>query len=108
MARPTVPPTCWKNVRLLVAVPSRATGTPFWTIRVKTANVGPTPRPVTNIQPHRTGSGVVASRWLSMNSPIAMTVKAPKISMPIASVRLTIWPEATALMIRPPSKGRIW
>ena len=81
MARPTVPPTCWKNVRLLVAVPSRATGTPFWTIRVKTANVGPTPRPVTNIQPHRIGSGVFASRWLSMNSPIAMTVKAPKISI---------------------------
>ena len=50
MARPTVPPTCWKNVRLLVAVPSRSTGTLFWTMSVNTANVGPTPSPVTNIQ----------------------------------------------------------
>ena len=62
-----------------MAVPSRATGTPFWTIRVKTAKVGPTPSPVTNIQPHTTGSGVVASRWVSIHSPIAMSTRALKI-----------------------------
>ena len=49
MARPTVPPTCWKKVRLLLAAPRRATGTLFWTMRMNTANVGPTPTPVTNM-----------------------------------------------------------
>ena len=53
-----MPPTCWKKVRLLVAVPSRSTGTLFWTMSVNTANVGPTPRPVTNIHAHSTGIGV--------------------------------------------------
>ena len=80
IARPTVPPTCWKNVRLLVAVPSRLTGTLFWTISVKTANVGPTPRPVMNIQAHRTGIGVSACRCVSMNRPTAIVASAPNIS----------------------------
>ena len=60
MARPTVPPTCWKNVRLLLAAPSLATGTLFWTTRMNTANVGPTPMPVTSMYAHRTGMGVSA------------------------------------------------
>ncbi len=60
MARPTVPPTCWKKVRLLLAAPSRAMGTLFWTMRMNTANVGPTPMPVTNMYAHSTGTGVSA------------------------------------------------
>ena len=45
IVRPTVPPICWKNVRLLVATPIRSGETAFWTISVKTANDGPIPSP---------------------------------------------------------------
>ena len=41
IVRPTVPPICWKNVRLLVATPISSCGTEFWTISVNTANDGP-------------------------------------------------------------------
>ena len=40
--------------------PSRATGTLFWTMRMNTANVGPTPMPVTSMYAHNTGTGVSA------------------------------------------------
>ena len=93
---------------MLVAVPSRSTGTLFWTISVKTAKVGPTPSPVTNIQAHRTGIGVSTRRWESMNSPTAISPSAPTMRTRYRPVRLTIWPDATALMISPPSSGSIW
>ena len=47
IARPTDPPTCWKNVRLLVAAPIWRTGTLFWTTSAKTEKTGPIPSPVT-------------------------------------------------------------
>jgi hypothetical protein len=80
IASPIVPPTDWKNVRLLVAVPSRSTGTLFWTISVKTANDGPTPMPVMNIQSQTSGIGVSARRFVSSHSPAAIVTSATKIS----------------------------
>ena len=41
IARPTEPPTCWKNDRLLVAAPIWRTGTLFWTTSGKTEKTGP-------------------------------------------------------------------
>ena len=56
---PMVVPICRNSVRSLVAVPISWKSTEFWTMIVKTANVGPTPRPATNIQAHSTTSSVV-------------------------------------------------
>ena len=76
-ARPTLPPTCWNRVRLLVAVPICRSGTAPCTTSVKTEKIGPTPMPVTNIHDQRSGSGVSARRFDSRNSPIASTTDAP-------------------------------
>src|SRR5438128_8326542 len=62
IARPTLPPSCWNRVRLLVAVPICRGATAPCTTRVKIENIGPTPRPVMNIHDQRTGSGVSADR----------------------------------------------
>ena len=59
-ARATEPPIWRKNVRFEVATPSSWNGTAFWTTIVKTANVGPTPRPAMNIQSQTIGTGVSA------------------------------------------------
>ena len=48
-------------------------GTAFWTMSVKTANVGPTPRPAMNIQTHTIGIGVSARSWVIRDMPMAMT-----------------------------------
>ena len=56
MVSPIVPPICWKNVRLAVALPTCRGSTLFWTSAAKRANDGPTPSPVTTIQTHRIGS----------------------------------------------------
>ncbi len=80
MARATVPPICRKKVRLEVATPSMWNGTAFWTIRVKTAKVGPTPRPAMNIQSQTIGTGVSARSWVI--STVAMPIRtiAPTVS----------------------------
>ena len=80
IARPTVPPICWKNDRLLTAEPIWRTGTLFWTISGNTANVGPTPMPVTSIASHSSGSGVSARSWVSIASPTAVVTSAPNTS----------------------------
>ena len=49
-AMPIVVPICRNSVRSLVAAPRSWNGTAFWTTIVKTANVGPMPRPAMNIQ----------------------------------------------------------
>ena len=64
IARATVPPIWRKNVRLEVATPSWRNGTAFWTMIVKTENVGPTPRPAMNIQSHTIGIRVSAVSWV--------------------------------------------
>ena len=58
MASATEPPIWRKKVRFDVATPSFWNGTAFWTMIVKTANVGPMPRPAMNIQTQTMGSGV--------------------------------------------------
>ena len=78
MASPTVPPTCWKKVRLLVAVPNRSTGTLFCTISVKTANVGPTPSPVMSMASQSIGMGVSPFIVLSRYSPTELVISAMK------------------------------
>ena len=44
-----MPPTCWKNDRLLEAAPIWVTGTLFWTTIANTENIGPMPSPTRNI-----------------------------------------------------------
>ena len=80
IARPTIPPTCWKNETLLLAAPIWVTGTLLCTISGNAANIGPTPRPVTNIQAHRSGWGVSTRSWVSSASPTAVVTIAPNMS----------------------------
>jgi hypothetical protein len=80
MASPTEPPICRKNVRLDVATPSCWTGTAFWTTTVKTLNVGPIPRPRTNIQNQRDGSGVSDRSWVMRTRPAPMMTRADRSS----------------------------
>ncbi len=100
-ARPTEPPIWRKNVRLDVATPRARIGTAFWTTIVNTASVGPMPRPVMNIQPHRTGSGVSAWIWDIRNRPKAMTASPARMTALYLPVRETIAPEPMELRIRP-------
>ena len=75
--RPIVVPI-WRNrVRSLVAAPSSLNGTAFWTMIVKTANVGPTPRPATNIQLRQDEVGVSARRLDIRNRPMARITSPP-------------------------------
>src|SRR6478735_12601099 len=73
IASATVPPIWRKNVRFDVATPRYWNDTAFWTTSVKTANVGPTPRPAMNIQSQTTGTGVSARSWVI--SSIAMAIR---------------------------------
>jgi len=107
IASPTVPPTCWKNDTLLLAAPIWVTGTLLCTISGKTANMGPTPMPVTNIHAHRIGCGVSTRSCVSRPRPIAVMTIEPNISRRYRPVRAISWPPATALMITPPSNGSI-
>ena len=77
IARPTLPPICWKRVRLLVAVPIWRGATEACTINVSTANIGPTPRPVMNIHTYRSGNGVSARSPDRRNKPSASIAAAP-------------------------------
>ncbi len=109
MARPTVPPTCWKNVRLLVAVPSRSIGTRSGRSSVKTANVGPTPRPVDeHPQPQRAGSACRRAGWSAGTGrrPSSPAPRPAAVDSDRSGPRSG--PTAVALTIRPPSSGRIW
>ena len=72
-ASPTVPPTCWKSVRLLVAVPSSRGGTEFCTTNVKIAKDGPTPTPVIAIHSQTSGVGVSGRRLVRRKRPSADT-----------------------------------
>ena len=74
-----MPPTCWKNDRLLTAEPIWRTGTLFWTMSGNTANIGPTPRPVTSIASHSSGSGVSARSCVSTASPTAVVTSAANV-----------------------------
>ena len=80
MASPTLPPSCWNRVRLLVAVPICLGATAPCTTRVKIENIGPTPSPVMNIQTKRIGSGVSARRFESRNSPTPSVIAPPSAS----------------------------
>src|SRR4051812_49021683 len=108
IASPTVPPTDWKNDRFDDATPMWRTSTLFWTIWGNTANVGPTPMPVTNIHAHTIGSGVSARSWVSIASPAAVMTSAPNSSQRYRPVRATTCPDTTAEKISPPSSGSIW
>src|SRR5262249_29399731 len=77
IASATEPPIWRKNVRLEVATPSMLKGTAFWTTRVKTANVGPTPRPAMNIQSQTTGIGATARSWFTSAMATAISEMAP-------------------------------
>ena len=77
MASATVPPIWRKNVRLDVATPSSWNGTAFWTTIVKTANVGPTPRPAMNIQTQTIGTGVSSVSWVMSAVAMPMSAIAP-------------------------------
>ena len=61
---PIVPPICWKNVRLAVALPTWRGSTVFWTSAANRAKDGPTPSPATTIQTHSIGSSVLARRFV--------------------------------------------
>ena len=77
MASPTVPPSCWNRVTLLVvAVPSSVTGTAFCTTSVKAAKHGPIPTPAIAIQSQTSGCGVSGRRWVSRKRPTASTTRA--------------------------------
>ena len=76
---PTVPPICWKNVRLLVATPIRAGETAFWTISVKTASDGPIPSPARTIHSQRIGRSVSARRFVIRNRATARSASEPTI-----------------------------
>ena len=108
IARPTLPPSCWNRVRLLVAVPICRGATAPCTTSAKIENIGPTPRPVMNIHAQRTGSGVSARRFERRNRPIASVTAALSASSLYRPVRATIWPDAIALMMSPPRSARIW
>ena len=68
---PIVPPICWKNVRLAVAMPTERASTLFWTSAAKSANDGPMPSPATTIHTHSIGRSVSARRFVIRNSPTA-------------------------------------
>ena len=93
MASATVPPIWRKNVRFEVATPSWWNGTAFWTMIVKTENVGPTPRPARNIQNQTIGSGVSAVSWVISRPAKPMTTIAPTTSHLYRPVRDTTSPE---------------
>src|SRR5664280_1031527 len=97
IARAMVPPIWRKNVRLEVATPSSWNGTAFWTMIVNTVSVGPTPTPVTNIQTHRTGRGVVADSCVISAVPTPMITSDTTVSHLYRPVRETIRPETIEL-----------
>ena len=74
-----MPPIWRKNVRFDVATPSMLNGTAFCTIRVKTANVGPTPIPAMNIQSQTIGIGVSARSWVIRAVETPMRMIAPTV-----------------------------
>ena len=80
IASPTVPPTCWKNVTLLLAAPIWVTGTLLWTMSGKAAKIGPTPMPFTNIHAHSSGCGVSARSCVRSARPAAVTSIEPNVS----------------------------
>ena len=67
IASPTVPPTCWKNVTLLLAAPIWVTGTLLWTMSGKAAKIGPTP------QPGQANSGSIVSLDIAGSAALAKT-----------------------------------
>ena len=60
-----------------MATPSWLNGTEAWMTMVKTASVGPIPRPVMNIQTHSVGISVVAVRPVNRKRPRAITRQGP-------------------------------
>ena len=80
MASETEPPIWRKKVRFEVATPSSWKGTAFWMMIVKTAKVGPTPRPARNIQNQTIGNGVVEVSWVMSAAETPMSTMAPTIS----------------------------
>ena len=106
--RPIVVPI-WRNrVRSAVAAPRSPYGTAFWTMIVNTAKVGPTPKPATNIQPHRTTFGVSSRRNDIRYSPMARITRPPTTTALYLPVRLTTMPEPIDAMIRPIRNGSSW
>ena len=105
--RPTVPPICWKNVRLAVATPTLSRETAFCTTSVKTANDGPIPRPATTIHSQSIWRLVSARRPVMRNSPAARSRSEPSISSLYRPTRATTWPDRIALKIRAASRGRM-
>ena len=66
----------WRNrVRSLVAVPSRANGTSFWTMSVKMAIVGPTPSPAISIHADSATKLVSARRFPNSQTPTPMKIR---------------------------------
>ena len=107
-ASPTVPPTCWNSVRLLVPVPRSRTGTLFWTTSVNTANAGPMPKPMIAIHSHSRGSGVSGRMLVDRYRPSASRIIPTTTTTLYCRVRATIWPLAIAERIKPARSGRIW
>ncbi len=77
MASETEPPIWRKKVRFEVATPRSWKGTAFWMMMVKTAKVGPTPRPAMNIQNQTMGNGVVDVSWVISADEMAIRTMAP-------------------------------
>ena len=105
MVSPIVPPICWKNVRLAVALPTWRGSTLFWTSAANSAKDGPTPIPATTIQTHRIGSSVSARRFVRSSSPTARMAIAPKMIGLYRPVRLAICPETVAPTISAKTSG---
>ena len=68
------------DVGFEVATPSMLNGTAFWTIRVKTAKVGPTPMPAMNIQDQTIGTRVSARSWVVRAVAMPMRTIAPTVA----------------------------
>ncbi len=74
-AMPTVVPICRNSVRSLVAAPRSLKSTAFWTMIVNTANVGPTPRPATNIHAASISGSVSARSWVMRPMPMISSTR---------------------------------
>ncbi len=109
IASPTVPPTCWKNDRLLDR------GADLADRHAVLDDEREAPRTSAHAdsrhqhrQPQERQGRVGAELGQHRADPRPSTTSAPNVSQRYRPVRATICPEATALKISPPSSGSIW